>query len=66
MYLCLFRIHHLLIATSVWDNKYTIVNTAYFYDAPDKNSRTNIYLTAGDAKLTLLDETDDFRQVDIY
>jgi len=44
-------------------NKYTIVNTAYFYDNPDKNSRSNIYLTAGDATLTLLDETDDFRHV---
>ena len=44
-------------------NKYTIINTAYFYDAPDKNSRSNLYLTAGDATLTLLDETNDFRYV---
>jgi serine/threonine protein kinase len=43
------------------DNKYTIINTAYFYDAPDKNKRTAIYLTTGDATLTLLDETGDFR-----
>jgi serine/threonine protein kinase len=45
------------------DNKYTIINTAYFYDTPDKNSRSGIYLTAGDATLTLGDETNDFRYV---
>jgi len=44
-------------------NEYTIMNTAYFYNAPDKNSRSNIYLTAGDAKLTLMDETNEFRYV---
>jgi eukaryotic-like serine/threonine-protein kinase len=42
-------------------NKYTIINTAYFYDAPDKNRRSAIYLTTGDATLTLLGETQDFR-----
>ena len=42
-------------------DKYTILNTAYFYEAPDKNKRTPIYLTTGDAILTLSDETDDFR-----
>jgi eukaryotic-like serine/threonine-protein kinase len=42
-------------------NEYTILNTAYFYDAPDKTSKTEIYLTAGDATLTLLDEKNDFR-----
>jgi serine/threonine protein kinase len=44
-------------------NAYTIINTAFFYNAPDKNSRSDIYLTAGDATLTLLDETNDFRYV---
>jgi eukaryotic-like serine/threonine-protein kinase len=42
-------------------DKYTILNTAYFYDAPDKFRRTAIYLTPGDATLTLSGETDDFR-----
>ncbi|MEO8765322.1 MAG: serine/threonine-protein kinase [Ginsengibacter sp.] len=44
-------------------NEYKIVNTAYFYDAPDKNSRSNIYLTTGEAVLTLVNETDDFSYV---
>ena len=44
-------------------DEYKILHTAYFYDAPDKNSRSDIYLTAGDATLTLLDETNDFRYV---
>lgn len=42
-------------------DKYTILNTAYFYDAPDKYRRSAIYLTPGDATLTLSGETDDFR-----
>jgi serine/threonine protein kinase len=42
-------------------NEYTILHTTYFYDAPDKNSKSDIYLTAGDATLTLLNETNDFR-----
>ncbi|KAA9042158.1 serine/threonine protein kinase [Ginsengibacter hankyongi] len=42
-------------------DKFTILNTAYFYDAPDKFRRTAIYLTPGDATLTLSGETDEFR-----
>ena len=42
-------------------NEYTILRNAYFYDAPDKSKRSDIYLTAGDATLTVLDETGDFR-----
>ena len=42
-------------------NEYTIVRDAWFYDAPDKNKRSDIYLTAGDATLTLLDETGEFQ-----
>ncbi len=44
-----------------FNNQYTILRDAYFYDAPDKNKRSDIYLTAGDATLTLLDEKGDFR-----
>ena len=43
------------------NNQYTILRDAYFYDAPDKNKRSDIYLTAGDATLTLSDENGDFR-----
>ena len=42
-------------------NEYTIVRDAYFYNAPDKNKRSEVYLTAGDATLTLLDETGEFQ-----
>ncbi len=42
-------------------NEYTILRNAWFYDAPDKTKRGDIYLTAGDATLTLLDETGEFR-----
>ena len=42
-------------------DKFTILNTAYFYDAPDKFRRTAIYLTPGDATLKLSGETDEFR-----
>ncbi|MEO8413319.1 MAG: serine/threonine-protein kinase [Ginsengibacter sp.] len=42
-------------------NTYTILHTAYFYDAPDKNKKSTVYLTSGDATLTLLDETGEFR-----
>ncbi len=42
-------------------NEYTLVRDSYFYDAPDKNKRSEIYLTAGDATLTLLDKTGDFQ-----
>ena len=43
------------------DNEYTILHTAYFYDAPDKNKRSDIYLTPGDATLTLTEESGEFR-----
>lgn len=43
------------------DNEYTILHTAYFYEAPDKNKRSDIYLTPGDATLTLTDESGEFR-----
>ena len=42
-------------------NEYTIVHDAYFYEGPDKSKRSEIYLTAGDATLTLLDETGEFQ-----
>jgi eukaryotic-like serine/threonine-protein kinase len=42
-------------------NRYTILNTAYFYDVPDIHRRSAIYLTTGDATLTLSGETGDFR-----
>jgi serine/threonine protein kinase len=42
-------------------NKYTIVHTAYFYDSPDRSQRSEVYLTPGDATLTLTDEFGDFR-----
>jgi serine/threonine-protein kinase len=42
-------------------NEYTILHNAWFYYAPDKNKRSEIYLTAGDAILTLSDESGDFR-----
>lgn len=44
-------------------NEYTIVKDTYFYSAPDKNSRSDVYLTAGDATLTLLDEKNEFAYV---
>jgi len=50
--------HHQLAGAG---DRYTIINTAYFYDAPDKFRRSSIYLTNGDATLTLLGETDEFR-----
>ncbi len=42
-------------------NKYTILHTTYFYDSPDKSQRSEVYLTPGDATLTLTDEFGDFR-----
>jgi serine/threonine-protein kinase len=48
--------HHLRLG-----NEYTILHNAWFYDAPDKNKRSDIYLTPGDATLTLSDESGDFR-----
>lgn len=54
-------------ADSSWGKKtlrkakeYEIINTAYFYTTPDKNNRSNFYLTAGDVTLKKLDETNDF------
>ena len=41
--------------------KYTIVHTAYFYNSPDVSQRSEVYLTPGDATLTLSDEFGDFR-----
>jgi len=49
--------------SSTTGNEYTIVKDTYFYKAPDKNSRSDIYLTAGDATLTLLDEKNEFAYV---
>ena len=43
------------------NNEYTILHDAYFYDAPDKTKKSDVYLTAGDATLTMLDEKGDFR-----
>jgi eukaryotic-like serine/threonine-protein kinase len=41
-------------------SEYHIINTAYFHDTPDINSRSDIYLTIGDATLTALNEKNDF------
>lgn len=41
--------------------KYTIVHTAYFYNSPDVSQRSEVYLTPGDATLTLSDEFGEFR-----
>lgn len=51
-----FRKHHVHSG-----NKYTITHTAYFYDAPDLSKRSEVYLTPGDATLTLSQESGDFR-----
>jgi len=40
---------------------YAILKDAYFYDAPDTNKRTGIYLTPGDATLTLKEESGNFQ-----
>jgi len=40
---------------------YAILKNAYFYNAPDINKRTDIYLTPGDADLTLKQEIGDFQ-----
>lgn len=42
-------------------NKYTILHTAYFYDSPDRSQLSEVYLTPGDAALTLSDEFGEFR-----
>jgi serine/threonine-protein kinase len=40
---------------------YAILKNAYFYNAPDTNKRSDIYLTPGDATLTLKEESGDFQ-----
>ncbi|MGN6341384.1 MAG: serine/threonine protein kinase [Ginsengibacter sp.] len=40
---------------------YAILKDAYFYNAPDTNKRSDVYLTAGDATLTLKEESGDFQ-----
>ncbi len=40
--------------------EYEIIDIAYFHNTPDKNNRSNVYLTAGNITLTKLDETNDF------
>jgi eukaryotic-like serine/threonine-protein kinase len=42
-------------------NTYTITHTAYFYDAPDLSKRSEVYLTPGDATLTLSQVSGDFQ-----
>jgi eukaryotic-like serine/threonine-protein kinase len=40
---------------------YAILKNAYFYNAPDTSKRSDIYLTPGDATLTLREESGDFQ-----
>jgi hypothetical protein len=40
---------------------YAILKDTYFYNAPDTSKRSDIYLTAGDATLTLREESGDFQ-----
>lgn len=40
---------------------YAILKNTYFYNAPDTSKRSDIYLTAGDATLTLKEESGDFQ-----
>ncbi len=44
--------------------EYEVINTAYFYDRPDKNSRRSVYLTGGTVALIKLDEQNDFMYVE--
>jgi serine/threonine protein kinase len=46
-------------------NEYEVTSTAYFYDMPDKNTRRNVYLTAGAVTFKTLDEKNDFVYVEI-
>ncbi len=39
---------------------YEIIDTAYFYTASDKNSRSNVYIIGSNVPLKKLDETTDF------
>jgi eukaryotic-like serine/threonine-protein kinase len=43
--------------------EYKIINTTYFYNKPDYSSKSDAYLTEGDATLKILDETNDFVHV---
>jgi len=38
-----------------------ILKDTYFYNAPDTSKRSDVYLTAGDASLTLREESGDFQ-----
>jgi eukaryotic-like serine/threonine-protein kinase len=40
---------------------YAILKNAYFYNAPDTSKRSDVYLTPGDATLTLREESGDFQ-----
>ncbi|MGN6532404.1 MAG: serine/threonine protein kinase [Ginsengibacter sp.] len=40
---------------------YAILKNTYFYNAPDTTKRSDVYLTAGDATLTLKEESGDFQ-----
>lgn len=40
---------------------YAILKNTYFYNAPDTSKRSDIYLTAGDATLTLKEESGEFQ-----
>ena len=40
---------------------YAILKNTYFYNAPDTSKRSDVYLTAGDAILTLKEESGDFQ-----
>jgi len=43
------------------NDTYSILKDAYFYDEPDTNKRSEVYLTPGDATLTLKEESGDFQ-----
>ena len=42
-------------------NTYTILRNSYFYDAPDTSKKGDVYLTPGDALLTLKQENANFQ-----
>jgi len=43
------------------EETYAILKDTYFYNAPDTSKRSDVYLTAGDATLTLKEERGDFQ-----
>jgi serine/threonine protein kinase len=43
------------------EQTYAILKDTYFYNAPDTSKRSDVYLTAGDATLTLKEEKGDFQ-----